>query len=234
MEDKKIQFQIKGTPLIKFQSEERLLSFRSGHLYAKRMSYYRQLEENTGDDTVGDSFEGMLHVNEGSIRFHETGETIALKDALVPTANSDDCVFCMFGFPYGKDKHSFTEKQKEEMRKFGDMALVITDENEFVKRVEIAAKKAGFTAHYDAVKYYDPSIDYVNIILSALQGNWNLAFWKRKNYEYQQEVRFVFSPDVEDFSKDIDHIILDIGDISDISWILPSQYVLGGTLTKNS
>ena len=233
MGGRRIQFQIKGTPLIKFQSEERLLSFRAGHLYAKRMSYYRRLEEETGDNTVGDCFEGMLHVNEGEVRFPETGETLTLKDALVPTLNSDDCVFCMFGFSCEKDEHHFSEEQKNEMQKFGDMALIITDEREFVRRVEEAAKKKGFTAHYGAVRYYDPRNDYVNIILSIMQGNWNVAFWKRKEYEYQQEVRFIFSPDGEDFDKEVDHLMLEIGDISDISWIIPSQYVLGGSLTKN-
>ncbi len=65
--ENEIALEIKGTPLIKFQSAERIKSLREGHLYAKTLQYYRDLERETGDDGIGDEFEAMLHVNKGFI-----------------------------------------------------------------------------------------------------------------------------------------------------------------------
>jgi len=56
----------------------------------------------------------------------------------------------------------------------------------------------------------------------------NVAFWKRNSYAYQQEGRFVF---VADNNTD-DHITLEIGDISDISLVFPSEQVLTGVVTR--
>ena len=67
------------------------------------------------------------------------------------------------------------------------------------------------------------------MIISLLKGMWNIAFWKRKSYSYQQEGRFVFTP-----GNGEDHIDLDIGDISDISTILPASEILSALVEKQS
>lgn len=76
----KVSFEIKGTPLIKFQSASRIDDLRKGHLYAKTLGYYRDLEQETGDSDIGDEFEAMIHIHEGSITFPDTGEVIDLDD----------------------------------------------------------------------------------------------------------------------------------------------------------
>lgn len=229
MEHEKISLEVKGTPLIKFQSAERIESLRKGHLYAKTLKYYRDLEKETGDDEIGDEFEAMFHVNEGYLRVPETGEEIRLNDSLIQTANSNDFVFCMFGIYPLLKKFSFTDKQKEKMLSFGDTALIILDSDEFIRRVCEAAKREGYEAHFGAVKYFDPTVDSVNMIVSLMKGMWNIAFWKRDKYTYQQEGRFVFTPGNGD-----DHIDLDIGDISDITAVLPSKTVLSAMVEKKS
>ena len=102
-----ISFEIKGTPLIKFQSSERIASLQKGHLYAKTLKYYRDLEKDTGNDEIGDEFEAMIHVNEGCFRRLDTGEEVPLNDALIQTDNSDDFVFCMFGIYPSSQSFSF-------------------------------------------------------------------------------------------------------------------------------
>ena len=47
MTKEKINLEIKGTPLIKFQSAERIESLQHGHIYAKTLAYYRMLEKET-------------------------------------------------------------------------------------------------------------------------------------------------------------------------------------------
>lgn len=228
MSDSKIIFQITGTPLIKFQSAERIQQLRKGHIYAKTLGYYRKLEETTGDKEIGDGFEAMVHVNEAIIRFPDTGKEILLNDELISTSHSDDFVFCMFGIYPQLENFIFTEKQKEKMLSFGDTALVILDSEEFIKRVIKAAEKAGFSAYFSGVKYYDETTDNANLIIDLLNGMHNVAFWKRNSYAYQQEGRFVF---VADNNTD-DHITLEIGDISDISLVFPSEQVLTGVVTR--
>ena len=46
---------------------------------------------------------------------------------------------------------------------------------------------------------------------------YQIAFRKRTDYSYQQEWRFVIDTHVDD------HFEFDIGDISDISWIIPIE-----------
>lgn len=226
---KKILLQVKGTPLIKFQSSDKIESLRKGKIYANTLGYYRKLEEDTGDEEVGDNYEAMIHVNEGIIRIPETGEKIILNDSLIKTSNSDDYVFCMFGIYPDISSFKFTDKQKEKMLSFGDTALIILDSEEFIKRVCIAAEKAGYTAHFGAVQYYDSSVDNGNMILSLVKGMWNIAFWKRKAYIYQQEGRFVFTPG----DAKVDHIELDIGDISNITEVIPAKMALTAIVKKN-
>lgn len=227
MENKKIKLEVKGTPLIKFQCAKKIDLLRKGKLYAKTLKYYRDCEKETGDDAVGDEFEAMFPIKEGYLRISETGEEIRLDDTLMQTANSNDFVFCMFGIYPTLQSFCFTDEQKEKMLSFGDTALVILDSDEFIKRVKFAAENEGHEVHFGAVKYFDPAIDNGNMMISLLEGMWNIAFWKRDKYAYQQEGRFVFTPGNGD-----DYINLDIGDISDISVVLPSGTVLSAMVEK--
>ena len=213
---------IKGFPLIKFQSTARIESLRQGHLYAKTLGYYRKLEEETGDADIGDKFEAMLHVNSGQLVNKSTGEVHELNDTLLRTMRSDDFVFCMFSI-YSKAKtFEFSAEQREKLLSFGDTALLVLDSEDFINRVKQAAISNGLEVHFDAVQYYNPNEDYANIWIELFKGMWKTAFWKRESYRYQQEARFVFLSD--DAKRD--HIELDIGDISQISEIIPAASIL--------
>lgn len=114
------------------------------------------------------------------------------------------------------------------MLSFGDTALVVLNQDEFIHRVKVAAEKAGYKVYFKSVQYYNPTIDGGNMLISLLVGMWNIAFWKRDSYTYQQEVRFVFTPGDEK----IDHMELDIGDISDITAIIPAKTALSAIVEK--
>jgi len=222
-------YQIKGFPLIKFQSRERIESLQAGLVYANTLRYYRELEKRTGDATIGDSYDGLFHVNEGTLKLAESGEEIVLNDQLIETSASDDYVFCMFGIPANTEHFQFTDEQREQMKSFGDSALIILDSDEFIKRVTDAARIEGYATHFGKVNYIDPGTDYANVLISMQQGIWNVAFWKRDMYEYQKEARFIFDPG----KTGVDHLELHIGDISDISVIVPAESALTGIIKKN-
>jgi len=224
----KLNYMIRGTPLIKFQSADRIEQLRQGHLYAKTLSYYRQCEKETGDVDIGDEFEAMLHVNQGQMINKKTGEAVTLDDSLISTSSSDDFVFCMFGIYPSLDSFEFSDKQKERMLSFGDTALLILDSDAFINRVLRVATALGYEYHFEAVQYFDPQVDYANIWISLMRGMWNIAFWKRESYRYQQEGRFVFTPN----KSGADHIDLDIGNISDISEVIPSARVIKAIVNR--
>ena len=223
----KFHFQAKGMPLIKFQDADKIKSLQSGKIYAKTLGYYRKREE-TGDCEVGDKYEAMIHINEGTIYLPDTGKTVEVNGDLLKTSESNDFVFCMFGVNPREEKFRFTDKQKEKMLSFGDTALIVLDHDEFIRRVKVAAEQAGYKVYFKPVQYYDPTIDGGNMLISLLAGMWNIAFWKRDSYTYQQEVRFVFTPGDEN----IDHIELDIGDISDITAIISAKSALSAIVEK--
>lgn len=221
-------FTIKGFPLIKIQRHDRIEGLQKGKLYAKTLEYYREREVTTGDMTVGDSFEGMIHINEGYLRNPTTGEVITLNDTLIPTTESDMFSFCMLGVKPNTTRFEFTDKQKTELIKFGDTALIILDSDEFERRVKNAVDKAGYSVLNGFVNYYDSSEDNGNLILSALKDIRNVAMWKREEYSYQQEYRFVIHPN----NHGDDHVILDIGDISDISVMCSAEEALNGLIER--
>ena len=123
----------------------------------------------------------------------------------------------------------FTAEQKARMLTFGDTALLILDPDEFVNRVTQAAANQGFDVHYDSVKYYAPERNNARMLVSLLEGMWNIAFWKRNRYAYQQEARFVFTPGDDS----IDHIELDVGDLQDITEVFRASDVLNTMQLQN-
>ena len=219
----------RGSPLIKFQSADRIESLRSGKIYAKNLGYYRNLERTSGDADIGDQNEGMLPVVNATIENQETGERLDLTDTRLETSESNDFVFCIFKSNPQMNGMRFTAAQKARMLTFGDTALLILDPDEFVNRVTQAATDQGFEVHYDSVKYYDPEHDNARMLVSLLEGMWNIAFWKRNRYAYQQEARFVFTPG----NDSIDHIELDVGDLHDITEVFKASDVLNTMQLQN-
>ncbi len=225
----KIEGQIKGFPLIKFKNEEIINSLKSGKIYLNSLKWFREYENEFGDFVVGDSFEGMLHINDGELIIKETGERHKLNDTIIPTVLSDSYVFCMTYVDPKNDSFEFTDEQKEELRSFGDTALVILDSNEFISRIKKAANEKGYNIYFNKVHYYDENADWADVFISLIQGTHNIAFWKRRTYSKQQEFRMVIP--VEDYTKD--HIELDIGDISDITKIFTTEQILTMQIKKS-
>lgn len=230
MHNKNNTVQIKGFPLIKFQSYDRIQKLQQGLLYMKNLDYYRELEKTSGDNMVGDLFEGMLHVNEAKLIIPESGEEIIIEDDLIPTSFSDSYAFCMFGINSNIQTFQFTDEQKKEICKFGDTALIITDRDEFFRRIFIAADKEKLKGFHGFVKYYDEKVNSVNLLASLINGMENVAFWKRDTYRYQQEYRFIIQ--MEEINKD--YYELNIGNIEDISKIIKTSSLLNSFATQHS
>ena len=217
----KFNVKFRGEPLIKFQSAERIKSLQQGKLYAKSLDYYRNLEITTGDCQIGDACEGVFKIFDGEIELIGTDIKFPLKNQLFLTKASSYPVFCMCCFK-GFDQISFDDMQKEKFLNFGDTALIIIDSKEFEKRVSLAAMSEGYKAILGKVHYYSSDYNETGVIEALSKDINNVAFFKRNIYAYQQEARFLFVSE----QNAVDHIELDIGDISDISIVVPTKQLL--------
>ncbi len=216
-----------GNPLIKFQCEDKIKYLQKGTVYMKSLEYYRQKEIETGDDTVGDLFEAMIHVKDGYAIIPEMGICEKLSDDLLKTSFSDSFVFCMFSTLPEIKSFQYSQEQKEKMIGFGNTALIITNRDEFIRRVSVAVLRDQLDGCHGFVRYADEKVDSAEYWISLLRNGMSYsAFWKRKRYAYQQEYRFLIKPPVtkNDFYE------LNIGNIEDISIILPAEQALNGLI----
>lgn len=220
-----------GNPLIKFQCAKKIEYLQKGTLYMKSLEYYRNQEKETGDDTVGDLFEGMFHIKDGYASIPEMGVCEKLSDTLMKTSFSDSFVFCMFSTLPKIKSFQYSQEQKEKLAGFGDTALIVTNREEFIRRVLQAVLRDKLKGCHGFVRYTDEKVDSAEYLISLLKyGVGYSAFWKRRKYAYQQEYRFLIEPPITGK----DYYELSIGSIEDISVVIPAEKVLNGLMTAHS
>lgn len=221
-------------PIVKFQNKEIIEKIQSGKMYLKNLEWFREKERQTGDMTIGDLLEGMLHISEGYMQIYDSDgkviECVPLTDSAITTSFSNAFVFCATNIFPDESGHVFADNQKPVFKEFGDTALVIENKGEFIKRIYKAAKELGYEVFYGVVNYYNKDEDNANMYISLLHGMHNIAFWKRDTYKVQQEFRIVLWK--KDANKD--YIEFDIGDISDISKVISIEEALRIQIKKQA
>ncbi len=221
-------------PIVKFQNKEIIEKIQSGKMYLKNLEWFREKEKQTGDMTIGDLLEGMLHISEGYMQIFDSDgqviECVPLTDSAITTSFSNAFVFCATNIFPDESGHVFADNQKPVFKEFGDTALVIENKGEFIKRIYKATKELGYEVFYGVVNYYNKDEDNANMLLSLLHGMHNIAFWKRDTYKVQQEFRIVLWK--KDANKD--YIEFDIGDISKISKVISIEEALRIQIMKQA
>ena len=221
-------------PIVKFQNKEIIEKIQSGKMYLKNLEWFREKERQTGDMTIGDLLEGMLHISEGYIQIYDSDgkviECVPLTDSAITTSFSNAFVFCATNIFPDENGNVFADNQKPVFKEFGDTALVIENKGEFIKRIYKAAKELGYEVFCGVVNYYNKDEDNANMLISLLDGMHNIAFWKRDTYKVQQEFRIVLWR--KDANKD--YIEFDIGDISDISKVISIEEALRIQIKKQA
>ncbi|MGN1004901.1 MAG: hypothetical protein ACI4O8_00160 [Aristaeellaceae bacterium] len=117
-----------------------------------------------------------------------------------------------------KVRYQFTKEQLSRLPNFGSHVLLIKNGNEFVERVKNGLLNAGYGYTRDFVQYHDGNI--LQHMKEIAKDDMRIAFWKRQKYAYQQEYRILAHAQVED------HLCVDIGDLSDITQLLPISDLL--------
>jgi hypothetical protein len=224
--------------LIKFGKKKRLREFQSGKIYLKRLRYFIDLENETGDDDVGDKYDGLLPIEKVNIKVVNAEENHKMivqfsdANAVLDLGYCNAPALCMFALDRRNktevlrgegeliERYDFTDEQKEKLKRFGAHVLVITNNDEFISRLTKGFQAAGISMKRGRVEYYNGNTkqhaeDVIN------KDHSQIAFWKRQKFSYQQEYRlFAFQTDVDD------HLIVDIGNISDISEIKSARGIL--------
>ena len=220
-----------------YENEEHADAFVRGSLFANRLCYFKQIENRDGR---GDKYEGaiMPRLDGLSITLTctdiETGEvseiTIPEEDFAGPTIIlpkwfDHSNVFCMYAGYSGTfkeisiDNLQCFQKQleiPEECTKLGRYAVLIKNVTEFIRRVRIAAKREKYRICWRLVRYYDPEVG-----TPRLESSLDSIFSKSKEYEYQR--KFCFA--IDNGSVGRNHIILDIGEIDDITMCMDSREI---------
>ena len=218
------------------------MSLLDGKVFMHNLQYYINLEQEKGDRTAGDRYEGKLPVANMTLLISDPDtnkEIIRIpgRDALFDFGMSKFPVYCIMALDSRnliKDeseqikenenvcaRYGFSDSQKKEMSTFGNSAVVIKNVDKFIYRIKKAAEKQKIQVGYGMVRYYqgDNMLEHQS---QVLEQHGTALFWKREKYKNQQEYRICLKTEIDD------HMILDIGSIRDIAELFETQELLDG------
>lgn len=219
--------------LVKISRLEYLESIQNGKLYMNNLKYYVELEKTTSEQGIGDIQEASwINIRKHKLFIQVEGEErkevpIGPAPGIIYDGESlYHPVFCMMFKLIDLLKENETQSvgqfqlSQEELADFIDDdkdigALIITNVGEFLNRVQITAKKLGIAEKHGAIKYRNKRIP--NIVNGRIQLD--DSFTKDLRFQKQSEFR------IEIFTHEEEAMILDIGDIHDISFIVKGDRI---------
>lgn len=204
--------------LIKIGELEHIQKLQSkGLLYLNNLKYYREMESKE-KHLRRDVLEGSSsHINLTTLQLFDGTKELPLKfksghlNEYIPE-NLKHHIFCIYGIK--SEIINSGPFISADLIQFGDSALIITDIDEFIKRINNKLKLLKFNCKMGFVKYYDPTKNHMNLT----------AFDKPDYYEYQNEIRLLVMGHPEPTLE------IEIGSISDISVIVDSNDLLKLTI----
>lgn len=230
--------------LLKFASEKwHLESLQSGKLRMNNLKTFIDMEKEDGKKGMGDMLEVSNVINQLNFKLldPDTDEVILEGSSSRAIMSLNHCkskpVFCMAIIDSKmlevldeddtcyKCKVIFSEVQQQRfIEDFGNYALILPVSG-FLRRVIEAFEKQDYGYVYQPVMYDDFDINHSKRLMSFAEENTDVFFWKDKSIEYQNEFRIVI------LNKDIEEpLITDIGDMSDISFIVTSEQLFSNEL----
>ncbi|RDI41147.1 hypothetical protein [Aquicella lusitana] len=203
------------TTLIKFSSWKYINDLQKGKIYMNTLGYFKNCESKIHQD----DFEGIdvfhqakdiisIKIESQNIKpINLTKETGLINFRSGRTSNNFINIFCMYLWMV--NKHNIY-KIDTRVLKFGEAALIITNANEFMRRIKRAIKRDNFIYQSQAVEYFDENTHHGDVGI----------FKKRKSFEYMNEYRIAVKAKMDN-----NPYILDIGDIFDISAAISSHEI---------
>jgi hypothetical protein len=218
--------------VIKFGKYEHMKALQEGKIFARPLGYFQDMENKELDKAMRhDQYEGTAELHQPKVLM-EKGEKVLVTD---PEGNitgditssiigpmklsngylKNTPVFCMFSIHSellnDYERGTIAALIDSRVEEFGDYVLIINDYTNFIDRVNKLCEV--YTNR--KLKAIPGIVEYVDT--SKFHGKYGV-FKKPHEYSYQNEFRIVF----DGVSIPSDHsIIAEIGDISDISTLMP-------------
>lgn len=219
--------------LIKFGKKEHLEELSKGKIRAGSLSYYR--DNDNSEKVFYDKNEGINSIFQSDqielkIKDHKTGKEFVINSdsgltgQVYINVHKAQNAFCLYAIHTGLWTHKeFTENEiqyfkdyitfTDHMRGFGDHVWVIINGNEFNDRLGKACINNALSLKGDLIRYIETSEFHGKIQPSMI------GLIKDSAYQKEREYRYLFES--VDPNKKLPHpLILDIGDLSDISMIM--------------
>ena len=226
---------------IKFlEKEVHVKDLLDGKLYANRLSWFKRREsrERSGRSDQNEGTSSWMQPGRVEVVINGWNMTPDLAGPVQTQPNWLDSlnIFCMHAVHDGGNSEAWSDDRNiEDLRQqllvperclqLGRYAVVIHDFHEFMRRFGTAMRGSGYRGWSHLVRYYDPAVFH-----GTFEGI-DPVFRKQNQYSYQREYRFA----IDTGSAGNDAIVLDIGDIRDITWQctpgdLNGRHFLGGEL----
>ncbi|GAA0120657.1 hypothetical protein ACV3P7_15765 [Clostridium perfringens] len=209
--------------LLKFGTKEHMEMLRDGKVFFGTRKLYNEISSN-GNNNIGDKYEGVFPIKNCSIQLIDAKTKQLIVKGMGTLVQSDNRVddIPFFSCTYLSDDNInennnivFDDNFKKcFMNEEGWDYVLTINPVEFLKRIR--NKLNGINVLAKTINYSD--YDYVEVRRDkAMSENIkNILLWKDIKYSFQKEFRIILE------NKDIDNdnkFILDIGDISDISYL---------------
>ncbi|MGJ8734915.1 MAG: hypothetical protein ACSHW4_17285 [Cellulophaga sp.] len=206
------------TPIlfVKFGQKDHIEALQNkGLLYLNTVDFFKKLESEQG--TRGDLLEGATEIRnvlekDKSILTINPGAKSEIKINLTKAQirqfyNYKGNIFSLFSIFNNKEETQVIEFDKS-MKTFGETALIITNVNEFLKRLKLELEKQKFKFIWGIVDYYNEN----ERNLKELD-----IFSKASTFQNQNEFR-VYVENVNNKP-----LKIEIGSIKEISYIIESE-----------
>lgn len=172
--------------IFKFGKRQHIDQFVQGHVYMNTLEYFVSSETNPARRDKGEGTKLWLP-SKVSFQIRIAGEFRAIPNLIGPIRyrHPDDLqvnVFCMYALRASQAKNLVHSRNLA----FGDTYAVLTDGDEFLRRVSRAAEELGFRPAWGLVEYVDEASHH------GPMG----PFRKSSQFAYQSECRIVLEPGV--------------------------------------
>jgi hypothetical protein len=189
--------------LFKFGRRDHMEEFvHAGHLYMNTLSYFASLEAEIPRQDRDDGAAFCMQPDRTKLSVELDGEFREIPGLVGPILYWEDAdrnsnVFCMYAFRASQASALIDPRNFE----FGDAYVLLTNGDEFLRRVKLAAQESGKRLRWGLVTYVDRATHH------GAMG----IFKKFSDFSYQSEFRIALSSGAgSPYS-------LRIGDLSDIA-----------------
>ncbi len=206
-----------------FKKKQYIEDFVRGKIFANRLSEFKKIESSDSS--------GRMDPNEGTVAWLQPNNTcmilngfeIPSNDLAAPVSVQKNWlnhinVFCIHAVHTGDLRLKNLSKSgieafrqrllvPDECLDLGEYAVVVQNVSKFLRRMDTSAKAKGYLYGRQLVGYYSSETSHVCF------RDPEAVFQKQSKYSFQREYRFA----IWDRSRGVNPIILDIGDISDIT-----------------